>query len=71
MLIAGQNVNKINKLKIELSKSFATKDYGPAKQILSMRIFCDRKAKGPRGYGYPKKIMFKRCLRDSVWILRS
>jgi len=30
-------------LKRELSKSFAMKDLGPAKQILGMKIVCDRK----------------------------
>ncbi|CAL1406718.1 unnamed protein product [Linum trigynum] len=45
MLIAGQNVSKINDLKKELSKSFAMKDLGPAKQILGVRIIRDRGAK--------------------------
>ncbi|CAL1360545.1 unnamed protein product [Linum trigynum] len=45
MLIAGQNVSKINDLKKELSKSFAMKDLGPAKQILGVRIVRDRGAK--------------------------
>ena len=38
MLIVGKNVKRINHLKIELSKSFAMKDLGPAKQILGIRI---------------------------------
>ena len=33
----------INKLKLELSKSFAMKDLGSAKQILGMKIVRDRK----------------------------
>ncbi|CAL1392755.1 unnamed protein product [Linum trigynum] len=45
MLIAGQNVSKINDLKKELSKSFAMKDLGPAKQILGVKIIRDRGAK--------------------------
>ncbi|CAL1390247.1 unnamed protein product [Linum trigynum] len=45
MLIVGQNVSKINDLKKELSKSFAMKDLGPAKQILGVRIIRDRGAK--------------------------
>lgn len=34
---------KIEKLKKELSKSFAMKDLGPTKQILGMKIICDKK----------------------------
>ncbi|KAL5821663.1 hypothetical protein ACOSQ3_023545 [Xanthoceras sorbifolium] len=42
MLIVGQDIGKINRLKKELSKSFAMKDLGPAKQILGMRITRNR-----------------------------
>ena len=42
MLIVGRNVSKINSLKKQLSKSFAMKDLGPAKQILGMKIVRDR-----------------------------
>ena len=42
MLIVGQDMSKISKLKLELSKSFAMKDLGPAKQILGIRIVRDR-----------------------------
>ena len=42
MLIVGQDTGKISKLKSELSKSFAMKDLGPAKQILGIRIVRDR-----------------------------
>ncbi|KAL5842405.1 hypothetical protein ACOSQ3_013008 [Xanthoceras sorbifolium] len=45
MLIVGRNVSRINSLKKQLSKSFAMKDLGPAKQILGMRITRDRSAK--------------------------
>ena len=45
MLIVGQDTNKIEKLKKELSKSFAMKDLGPAKQILGMKITRDRASK--------------------------
>ena len=38
MLIIGKNVERINHMKIELSKSFAMKDLGPAKQILSIGL---------------------------------
>ena len=43
MLIVGQDSSLINRLKLELSKSFAMKDLGPAKQILGMKIVRDRK----------------------------
>ena len=42
ILIVGKNVSKIAALKKQLSKSFAMKDLGPAKQILGMRIERDR-----------------------------
>ena len=45
MLIVGQDTNKIEKLKKELSKSFAMKDLGRAKQILGMKITRDRASK--------------------------
>ncbi|GKV27750.1 hypothetical protein SLEP1_g36885 [Rubroshorea leprosula] len=45
MLILGQDVEKICKLKLELSKSFNMKDLGPAKQILGMASTCDKKAR--------------------------
>ena len=41
MLIVGQYVAMINKLKKELSKFFDTKDFGPVEQILGMKIICD------------------------------
>nr|GFC34870.1 retrovirus-related Pol polyprotein from transposon TNT 1-94 [Tanacetum cinerariifolium] len=42
MLIVGKNIGRIAQLKRDLSKSFAMKDLGPAKQILGIRIFRDR-----------------------------
>ena len=45
MLIVGLNSLRIQNLKGELSKSFAMKDLGPAKQILGIRITRDRKCK--------------------------
>ncbi|OMO51796.1 Reverse transcriptase, RNA-dependent DNA polymerase [Corchorus capsularis] len=44
MLIVGQDVELISKLKDDLSRSFDMKDLGPAKQILGMDIIRDRKA---------------------------
>ena len=43
MLIIDHNAGKIDNLKKEISKSFAMKDLGPAKQILGMKISYDRK----------------------------
>jgi ATP-binding cassette subfamily B (MDR/TAP) protein 1 len=42
MLVVGQDVKKIASLEKALSKSFAMKDLGPAKQILGMHIVRDR-----------------------------
>ena len=43
MLIVGHDAIKIENLKKKLSKSFAMKDLGLAKQILGMKIFRDIK----------------------------
>ena len=43
MLIIGHDSSKIDKLKRKLSKFFAMKDLGSAKQILGMKISRDRK----------------------------
>ena len=43
MLIVGHDTSKIEKLKRELSKSFAMKDLGSVKQILGMKISHARK----------------------------
>ncbi|GJT46799.1 retrovirus-related pol polyprotein from transposon TNT 1-94 [Tanacetum coccineum] len=45
MLIVCKNVGRIPQLKRDLSKSFAMKDFGPAKQIIGIRILCYRGAK--------------------------
>uniref|UniRef100_A0A3Q7EB76 Reverse transcriptase Ty1/copia-type domain-containing protein n=1 Tax=Solanum lycopersicum TaxID=4081 RepID=A0A3Q7EB76_SOLLC len=45
MLVFCRNTCRIQKLKQELSKSFAMKDLGPARQILDMQIVRDRKDK--------------------------
>uniref|UniRef100_A0A2N9HDQ7 Reverse transcriptase Ty1/copia-type domain-containing protein n=1 Tax=Fagus sylvatica TaxID=28930 RepID=A0A2N9HDQ7_FAGSY len=39
---SGSNIEEINNLKKQLSKQFAMKDLGPAKQIHGMRIIRDR-----------------------------
>ena len=43
MLIIGHDSSKIDRLKRDLSKSFAMKGLGAAKQIHGMKISCDRK----------------------------
>ncbi|RVX04508.1 Retrovirus-related Pol polyprotein from transposon TNT 1-94 [Vitis vinifera] len=61
MLIAGSNIEKINNLKKQLSKQFAMKDLGAAKQILGMRIIRD-KANGTLKLSqseYVKKVLSK------------
>ena len=45
MLIVGQDVDMIQKLKRELSKTFDMKDLGSAKRILGMEILRDRKTR--------------------------
>ena len=45
MLIVGNSTNRIALLKKTLSKSFAMKDLGPAKQILGIKIYRDRSEK--------------------------
>ena len=42
MLISGSSIEEINNLKKQLSKQFAIKDLGAAKQILGMRIIRDK-----------------------------
>ena len=45
MLIVGKDISMINRLKKQLSESFALKDIGAFKQILGIRIMHDRKEK--------------------------
>jgi hypothetical protein len=45
MLIVGNGTKRIALLKKALSKSFAMKDLGLTKQILGMKISCDRSEK--------------------------
>ena len=42
MLIVGSSIEEINNLKKQLSKQFAMKDLGVAKQILGMRIIREK-----------------------------
>ena len=46
ILIIGHGSSKIDKLKRELSKSFAMKDLGSSKQILGMKILLEKCSKG-------------------------
>lgn len=57
ILVVGKNMSRIAKLKKELSKSFAMKDLGPAKNILGMRIERDRKSN--KLYLYQEKYIEK------------
>lgn len=45
MLMIGHDAAKIEKLKRQLSKSFAMKDLGPTKQIIDMKIIRGKKKK--------------------------
>jgi len=45
MLIVGKDISMINRLKKKLSESLTMKDMGAAKQILGIRIMCDRQEK--------------------------
>ncbi|RDX60288.1 hypothetical protein CR513_61581, partial [Mucuna pruriens] len=45
MLIVGKSISRIDRLKKQLSESFAMKDMGAAKHILGIRIIRDRQAK--------------------------
>ena len=61
MLIAGSSIEKTNDLKKQLSKQFAMKDLGVAKQILGMRIIRD-KANGTLKLSqskYVKKVLIR------------
>ena len=42
IIIAGSSIEEIKNLKKQLSKQFAMKDLGAAKQILGMRIIRDK-----------------------------
>jgi len=42
MFIVGKDIFMINRLKKQLSESFAMKNMGTAKKILGIRIMCDR-----------------------------
>ncbi|CAK8543284.1 unnamed protein product [Lathyrus sativus] len=45
MIIVGKSIYNINMLNKKLGESFAMKDMGAAKQIIGIRIMCDRKEK--------------------------
>ena len=60
-LIIGHNSSKIDRLKKELNKSFSMKDLGSTKQILGIKISCDRKN---MKLGYLKKATLRRFLKD-------
>ena len=65
MLIVGHDRTRIGKLKESLSKSFAMKNLGPAKQILGMSIRRDRKAK-KLWAGCHKRSTLRKCFKGST-----
>ncbi|RVW67710.1 Retrovirus-related Pol polyprotein from transposon TNT 1-94 [Vitis vinifera] len=71
MLIAGSDIEKINNLKKQLSKQFAMKDLGAAKQILDMRIIRD-KANGTLKLSqseYVKKVLSRPDIAYAVGVV--
>lgn len=68
MLIIGQNTNKIGRLKEELSKTFAMKDLGSAKQILGMKISHDRKE---NKLWLSQENYMRRFYEDSIWVRQN
>ncbi|RVW80130.1 Retrovirus-related Pol polyprotein from transposon TNT 1-94 [Vitis vinifera] len=71
MLIAGSDIEKINNLKKQLSKQFAMKDLGAAKQILGMRIIRD-KANGTLKLSqseYVKKVLSRPDIAHAVGVV--
>ena len=56
ILIIGHDARKIESLKRQLSKSFATKDLGPAKHILGMRLLMTGRVEN---FGYLKSDISK------------
>ena len=67
MLIVGSNMAKIKKLKKQLSKEFAMKDLGEAKQILRMRIMRDRTVGTVKlsEEGYIQKVLSRFNMQDA------
>ena len=63
MLIVGQNAGVIGNLKKDLFKSFDMKDLGLARQILVCRFYATGKI---RNYGYHKRSILSRFLKDSI-----
>ncbi|RVW49829.1 Retrovirus-related Pol polyprotein from transposon TNT 1-94 [Vitis vinifera] len=71
MLIAGYDIEKINNLKKQLSKQFAMKDSGAAKQILGMRIIRD-KVNGTLKLSqseYVKKVLIRPNIAHAVGVV--
>ena len=64
MLIAAKNKTHVQKLKAQLKKEFDMNDLGEAEKILDMEISWDRVQ---ADFGYPRRVMFSRCWRDSIW----
>ncbi|CAM8972377.1 unnamed protein product [Rhodiola kirilowii] len=65
MLIAGANWNEIDVLKKKLSKKFAMKDLGVAKQILGMRIIRNKECLKLSQEEYVKKVLKRFKMNDA------
>ncbi|CAM8999774.1 unnamed protein product [Rhodiola kirilowii] len=65
MLIAGANWNEIDVLKKKLSKEFAMKDLGAAKQILGMRIIRNKECLKLSQEEYVKKVLKRFNMDDA------
>lgn len=65
MLIAGQSKQEIDRLKMQLSKEFAMKDLGAAKQILGMRITRNGEELKLSQEDYVKKVLSRFNMHDA------
>ncbi|KAJ6995884.1 hypothetical protein NC653_012686 [Populus alba x Populus x berolinensis] len=71
MLIVGHDAKKIQILKEELSKSFAMKNLGPAKQILGMKITRERKKEKlfPSQERYVQKVPYASAVGSLMYVM--
>ena len=67
MLIPGENISNINRLKKQLGESFSMKDMGAAKQIIGIIIMCDRKE---MKLWMSQEHYIEKCCKDSKWKTR-
>ena len=73
ILIVGKNALRINELKKQLSKFFAMKDLGPAKQILGMTVtrYRDSKKLYLSQEKYIKKVLQRFGMNDAKCVSSS